>query len=208
MPLQSYDHALLPEGQRDPNSEEFGLAVSTQLTNEMLAFGVKARIVVNSEFVEIEWDPNSEVDLVTGCVNLLRKGMHRSAVPLLQAILKERPDEQVVLFNLGMALSDLGQLDEAIGCLSRLVKLSPDQADAHISLAVALIRHGETAKGISALEQAIKIDPDNAYAHRNLGAALMRTKRFEEAFASLNQAATLAPDEPGFGLVLPKRLAN
>ncbi len=197
MPLQSYDSAQLPEGQRDPNSEEFGLAVSKQLTDEMLALGIKARIVVNSEFVEIEWDSNSEVDLVTGCVNLLRKGMHQSAVPLLKGILAKRPDEQVVLFNLGMALSDLGQLDEAIGYLSRLVKLSPDKADAHISLAVALIRQGETAKGIVALEQAIRIDPSNEYAHRNLGAALMRTERFNEAFAALNQAARLAPNEPG-----------
>jgi len=59
MPLKSYDSALLPEGQRDPNSEEFGLAVSKQLTDEMLALGMKARIVVNSEFVEIEWEPVS-----------------------------------------------------------------------------------------------------------------------------------------------------
>ncbi|MEQ1903813.1 MAG: tetratricopeptide repeat protein [Pirellulaceae bacterium] len=208
MPLASYDRELLPEGQRDPNSPEFGLAVSRQLTREMLALGIKARIVVNDEFVEIEWDPNSEVDLVTGCVNLLRQGMHRAAVPLLQGILMERPDEQVVLFNLGMALSDLGKLDEAIEHLARLVKLAPNQADAHISLAVALIRKGETGKGITALEQAIKIDPQNAYAHRNLGAALMQTGKYDEAFAALNQAALLSPNEPGIWFGVAQAAGN
>ena len=49
--------------------------------------------------------------------------------------------------NLGMALKDLGRLDEAIAAYRRALALRPDSAEVHYSLALALLLHGEFAEG-------------------------------------------------------------
>lgn len=126
MPIDSYDVTLLPPDKRDPNSPDFPLAISKQLTEELSAFGAKARIIVDPEFIEIEWDPTSRIDIVGAAVKLLQSGNYRSGVPLLRNILANDTDNTVVLFNLGMALSDLGELGDAITYLRRLVKLQQD----------------------------------------------------------------------------------
>lgn len=95
---------------RNPSSPDFAVAISKQLTEELSAFGAKARIIVGPEFIEIEWDPTSKIDIVGAAVKLLQSGNYRSAVPLLQNVLATDPDNTVALFNLGMALSDQGQL--------------------------------------------------------------------------------------------------
>jgi hypothetical protein len=49
MPIESYDVTLLPEDKRDPNSPDFRLAISEQLTSELTAFGARSRIIVGPE---------------------------------------------------------------------------------------------------------------------------------------------------------------
>jgi hypothetical protein len=77
MSIDSYALTLLPPAKRDPNSPDFPLAISKQLTEELSAFGAKARIIVGPEFIEIEWDPTSEIDIIGAAVQLLRSGSYR-----------------------------------------------------------------------------------------------------------------------------------
>ena len=58
---------------------------------------------------------------------------------LLRNVLANDPDNTVVHFNLGMALSDQGELADAVTCLKRLVKLELDSRVQH-KLALHLSR--------------------------------------------------------------------
>jgi Flp pilus assembly protein TadD len=197
MPIDSYDVTLLPPEKRDPNSPDFPLAISKQLTDELSAFGAKARIIVGPEFIEIEWDPTSEIDIIGAAVKLLRSGNYRSGVPLLQNALANDPNNTVVLFNLGMALSDLGKMTDATTHLSRLVELQPENPDAWIALGVAQNRKDETESSANSLRKAVDLAPSNPFAYRNLGGTLLTLGKFDEARSILEKAAKLDPKDQG-----------
>jgi len=202
MPIDSYDVTLLPPDKRDPSSPDFPIAISKQLTEELAAFGAKARIIVGPEFIEIEWDPNSRIDIVRAAVKLLQSGNYRSGVPLLQNVLANDPDNTVVLINLGMALSDLGELADAISYLKRLVTLEPDNPNAWIALGVAENRNGDAKQSAVSLRKSVELAPDNPFAYRNLGGTLLKLEQFDEARSTLEKASKLNPSDQGiwFGL--------
>jgi Flp pilus assembly protein TadD len=197
MPISSYDVTLLPPDKRDPSSPDFPVAISKQLTEELSAFGAKARIIVGPEFIEIEWDPTSKIDILGAAVKLLQSGNYRSGIPLLQNVLATDPDNTVALFNLGMALSDQGNLADAISHLKRLVQLQRDNPDAWIALGVAENRHGAAQQSAVSLSKAVELAPGNAFAYRNLGGTLLTLGRFDEARAILEKASQLNPKDQG-----------
>lgn len=107
-----------------------------------------------------------------------------------------------MLFNLGMALSDLGKFDESIQHLRSLIALRPDHSDGLSALGVALARAGRVDETVDALAKACEADTKNPHAHRNLAAALMKRGDFLAAVPHLKQAADLHPQDPAawFGL--------
>lgn len=100
-----------------------------------------------------------------------------------------------LLYNLGMALSDTGQLDDAVNHLSRAVTLADDFTNARIALGVALQRQGKNSEAIAVLNEAVNRDPENPWVRRNLGACLLKAGRTEEAEAHLRQATLLDPND-------------
>ena len=96
--------------------------------------------------------------------------------------------------NLGVALKDLGRLQEAVASLSKAVQLKPDFAEAHSSLGTALHRQGLLDEAIASYDKALQIKPDLAEAYNNRGAALKDRGRLDEAIASFGNALRVKPD--------------
>jgi tetratricopeptide (TPR) repeat protein len=82
-------------------------------------------------------------------------------------------DRKVVGFQvaLGLALKDVGRLDEAISCFEEAIARAPQNADAHNGLGAALVARGRLREAIAYFEKAIKLDPKHARSHGNLGRA-------------------------------------
>ena len=66
----------------------------------------------------------------------LEGGQFAEAIELLEKLRRYQPDEMVVLYNLGMALSDTGQFDKAEQILRNAVKVAPDHVNARVALGV------------------------------------------------------------------------
>jgi Flp pilus assembly protein TadD len=96
--------------------------------------------------------------------------------------------------NLGMALQQAGQRQEAIRHYEQALRLKPDYAEAHNKLGMVLQQAGQRQEAIGHYEQALRLEPDYAEAHNNLGIALAQTGRIEEAIAHFEQALHLKPD--------------
>src|SRR3972149_10339600 len=88
----------------------------------------------------------------------------------LRLFLSDKPTDVNIMYNLGMALSDMGQLAEAQQHLRTAVNLALDFTNARIALGVALQRQGNNTEAIAVLNEAVKRDPQNPWAQRNLGA--------------------------------------
>ncbi len=95
--------------------------------------------------------------------------------------------------NLGVALADCGQVDEAIVHFRKALELMPDCADAHNGLAAALAARGQIDDAITHYRKALEIKPDYAQAHNNLAAALAGCQRIDEAVAQFQKALEIKP---------------
>ena len=201
--LANFDVPLLPLEARTIGTPAFREAASRFLQKHFEGFGGWATIAVTSELIEVRWTPSSEkANPLEGAVAMLQKGEYAPAVMTLRFLLSGQPDDVDVLYNLGMALSDMGQLDEALLWLRRAVGLSPAFTEAQIALGVALLRQGKDADALAVLETAVTQNPDSPFAQRNYGACLLKTGKVQEAVEHLRKATELdATDQQAwFGL--------
>ena len=96
--------------------------------------------------------------------------------------------------NLGNALRDLGQLDEALFNFGKAIAINPDYAEAHSNMGVVLKELGQLDEAVISYNKAIAINSDSAKALNNLGNALSAQGKFDEAVASYDKALIVKPD--------------
>jgi len=97
--------------------------------------------------------------------------------------------------NLGKALTDRGQVDEAIAHFQRALAIRPDYAMAHYNLGELLHQRGQLDEAIAHFQRALEIQPRYADAHNNLAIALLQRGRLDEAMTHLQQALAIQPDD-------------
>ena len=98
--------------------------------------------------------------------------------------------------NLGAALVDKGQAEEAIRQFQEAIRLRPDEANAHHNLGNALLKQGQTDAAISQFQLAARLKPESATIHYNLGIALGNQGQTDAAISQLQEAIRLKPAYP------------
>ncbi len=97
-------------------------------------------------------------------------------------------------FDLGLTLSNQGQIEAALAAYQTAIKLQPDYAKAHNNLGAILQEKGKTEAALAAYQTAIKLQPGYATAHYNLGAMLQEKGETEAAIAAYRTAISLEPE--------------
>src|SRR5690606_17083139 len=127
IPLVRFDTNLLPPGARQIGTEAFKAAVITHLAAEYAAKGQTAIVIVDDEEISVVTVP-ATVDPLDFVMSMLQSGQIKEAIPYLESLARTAPDDVRVLYNLGIAYSELGQYDEAIIRLKKAVRLEPEHA--------------------------------------------------------------------------------
>ncbi len=78
----------------------------------------------------------------------------------LTAAVALRPESAGAYGNLGAALMNKGQVDEAIACYQKAIELDPKYAMAHTNLGFALTRKGQVDEAIACYQKAIDTRPE------------------------------------------------
>ena len=195
IPIARFDTNLLPESARQVGSEAFKDAVVLHLAAEYAARGQKAIITVDDEEISVVTLPGGD-DPLDFAMSMLQAGRIKEAVPYLESLAKAIPDSVPVLYNLGIAYSELGQFDEAIIRLKRAVQLDSQHAHAWTGIGLAYQRMGKREQALEALQTAVVLAPNDGYVLRNLGGSLGSLGRFEEAENHLRRAVQQLPDDP------------
>jgi len=129
--------------------------------------------------------------LVEEIYDALDAGEPERALASARIALHEAPDDPILHFLAGIALSDLGQPEDAVSALARSVELDPDDAEFRAHLARALYatcafdRAGEEAR------RALSLDADAADAVFVAAMVDERAGRLAEADAGFARAAAL-----------------
>jgi len=114
-----------------------------------------------------------------------------------RAALALRPDTSAARNNLGNALFDKNQLDDAWAEYLRAIELEPKHVPAHLNLGRVLHARRQLDGAITAFRQAIELDPKCAVAYNNLGVALRDKQQLDAAIAACRKAIEL---DPGYSM--------
>ena len=192
-----FDTSVLPNSKRRSPEKVVRDAISSYVRSQFAKLdGVIQTLSVDADEIRVTWAPGDrEGSPSETIVAMLKKGQYPEAVLLLKLFLSDAPDNVILLYNLGMALSDLKQLDQAIVVLRRLLELEPGHVNGRIALGVALNRQGKAQPAVGELRQAVTDDPSNPWAHRNLGAILLKLGQTDEGVIHLRRAAELNPED-------------
>jgi serine/threonine-protein kinase len=116
------------------------------------------------------------------------------AARYLTAAVALRPKSPGVLLNLGHALKQGHQYDEAIACYQKAVALDPEYANAYADLGTAFFRKGQVEEAIACFKKGVALRPKLSGVHNNLGAILWDVKRdYEGARACFKKAVETDP---------------
>jgi Flp pilus assembly protein TadD len=195
--LDDFDLSKLPGDPKVLRSNPGMLkeAVSNYYSDQFKAIGGEAQVSIRQNAVTVRWVPESGVSgLVEHGIDLLQAGDYGTGVALLQSVQNQETDNPSILFNLGMAYSDMGKLNEALALLSKLITLEPENPRAWTALGVALFRSEKLPEAEQALRRGVELDPGDGYAHRNLGGLLIGRDR-AAGMLHMEKAAVLLPDD-------------
>jgi len=158
LPLSRFDVTLLPAEARKIGSDAFKDAVIAHFVAQYASKGETAIVTVDDEEICVLTLPEGS-DPMDFVMTLLKSGRIKDAVPYLESMDKAKPDNVQVLYNLGIAYSELAQFDEAIIRLKRAVKLDPTHAHAWTGIGVAYQRMDKHDLALEPISKAVEADP-------------------------------------------------
>ena len=131
------------------------------------------------------------------CWTLTRQqlGYWQDSETLFRHALKVTRNNYIAHNNLGSALNEKGQTEEAISQFEQAILIKPNYAVAHDNLAVVLDKHGQTDGAIREFQEVICLKPNDADAHNNLGNVLGKQGRINEAISQFQEVLRLKPDD-------------
>jgi Flp pilus assembly protein TadD len=196
IPISQFDVTRLPKAARTPGTDAFEAAVASYYDSALSASAGRVLVRIDDSAIRVTCVPaEGAANPLEYAIRLLRRGSLQDGVGILEMLRDSRPDDPDVLFNLGMAYSDLGRLDEASVTLTEATRIEPGNAHAVVALGVAQQRAKQPEKAVETLRRALAIDPQNGYAHRNLAAALGNLKEYADAEEHFREAVRLLPTD-------------
>jgi protein O-mannosyl-transferase len=119
---------------------------------------------------------------------------YRDLVALYTATLKKNPGCWMAHYNLGIVLTEQGDIDQAIDHYQDAVALRPAYAEAHYNLGRLLVAQGRLDDAVAHYEKAVEINRGDPEAQNNLGVTLFGIGRVGDAILHYQKALEIQPD--------------
>ncbi len=132
--------------------------------------------------------------LLLGILTWQQTAVYHDLITLYTTTLALNPGCWMAHYNLGIALRDRGETDQAITHYRQAIALRPGYAEAHYNLGRLLAEKGEFNDAVDHYQAALAMTPDDAEAHNNLGATFVQQGRIDDAIAHYQKALAIQPD--------------
>ena len=111
----------------------------------------------------------------------MRQGNPRVALTAFLDALEAMPDDPLTIFNVGMALIELGEKEQAEARLRESIAINDNYRDPQYNLALILAERGDLQGAERHFRRAAEIDPEDIEARVRHADALTRLQRTDEA---------------------------
>lgn len=145
------------------------------------------------EQAPVEINQMSEEEGYSYAMQLRQSGDLVGALHELEKVAAIAPQSVPVLYELGRAEFQLGQVQEAIAHYRAALSVEPDHAPSAYELGSMLVTLGHVEEGVQGLRHAAELSPSALYLY-DLGIALGRAGDSQAQIDALTQAITLKPD--------------
>ena len=132
--------------------------------------------------------------LLLGILTWQQTAVYHDLITLYTTTLAQNSGCWMAHYNLGIALRDRGETDQAITHYRQAIVLRPGYAEAHYNLGRLLAEKGEFNGAVDHYEVALAINPDDPEAHNNLGATFVQQGRIDDAIGHYQKALAIQPD--------------
>lgn len=108
LPLADFDLSLLPAPQQRGSANQRRKAIATYIRRQFTELGGTLHAVsVDQLAIEATWSPDGQAaDFLAPLITWLEQGKYPEAILLMRLLVSAMPDNPVLLYNQGMALSD------------------------------------------------------------------------------------------------------
>jgi len=128
---------------------------------------------------------------------LIEKKRLAEAKTVLEAALKDRPDDEDLLYQYGALVDRTGDRKAAVVIMKRIVAKNPDHADALNYIGYSMVEEGrDLDRALALIKKADKLKPENGYIVDSLAWAYFRLGKLEEAWKQIQRAVALSKDDP------------
>ena len=127
-------------------------------------------------------------------IKYYQAGRYEDTEKLSLSVTQKFPEHPFAWKVLGVALKQMGKINEALVATQKPVQLEPQDAEAHYNLGIMLKELGRLDEAEASYTQAITLKPDYAEAHNNLGNTLKELGRLDEAETCYRKAITSKPN--------------
>jgi len=197
----------VPRTQEEPGNLEHDLRLEhegeyfslQQATDRLVQLAEKSRfdsaltlletIIATSPALDLSW--SAATQLGQTCFRLQR---YEWAGAAFQHAANLLPDEMVSWFNLGLALQNLGQLNDAMEVYERADRLEPGHSKVWCNMSALYFQSDRLDQAEDAARKSLEADPEYARAWDNLASALGAQGQIEEAEQAARRAIALKPD--------------
>jgi protein O-mannosyl-transferase len=122
-------------------------------------------------------------------------GYWKNSIVLYERALQVTKNNDLAHYNLGNALKDQGNMEEALKHFLEVVKINPNAADAHNNIGIILeLNYKKYDEAIYHYHCALLVDSKNPGTHFNLGMTLAAKGERQEAIKQFQRAIYLKPD--------------
>ena len=145
---------------------------------------------------DIERLKNNPDALVDKAYEYLERNEYSLALKILSYCLSIDPEDPEVLNGLGIALCELGELDESKIILERAIRYHPDDALSYANLAGVYWEFDDYEKAIFYYQKSIDLDPEISDSYYNLTNLYAEIGLTYMAFITCNEFIKNFPDDP------------
>ncbi len=125
---------------------------------------------------------------------LSKRGQYEDAKPILEGVIRERPDFWLANYDLGYVSYRLKDLDTAERLLQRAIAINPGEADAYEYLGLTFFRENRLDEAAALLSGAIARNSQGQGYHFALGIVLRQQGHLDAAKAEFAQEIRNHPD--------------